>query len=229
MSIFPAGSPSSNSGLAGLRINVTLNRLFVAEYPGGGQHTVLFNFAAVNYLGEDHLGGKIEEPLRFIMTLRAQIGEHAAIIGWPIFSGLTAGPIGIAFECSTVNVKNADDEKLLSFLDSKVFQKGLDALTVVQPAMKPLVEISSALMRAFGQRHRNVPVQNFYMGLDFGDNPLGARLAEGDYIAVQAPIEKWNWSEIVYDMARGQLVRADGLVPITDYNYVVFGISKCAG
>jgi len=226
LGIAPAGTFNGQSGLAGLRLNVTLNRLFIAEYPGAGEHKVLFNFAAVNYLGKNDLGEKVEESLQFNMTVRARNGEHAAIIGWPIFSGLTAGPNGIAFECNTINVKNTDDEKFLSFLDSDVFRKGLDVLTVVQPAMKPLVAISSGLMRALGQRHRNVPVQSFYMGLDFGDNPLGARLAEGDYVAVQAPADKWDWTEIVYDKARGQLVRADGLAPVTDYNYVVFGINR---
>jgi hypothetical protein len=226
LSIVPAGSIDNQPSLIGMRLIVTLNRLFVAEYPGSGEHRVLFNFSAVNYLGKNELGEKVEEPLRFNMTVRARNGEHAAIIGWPIFSGLTAGPGGIAFECSTINVKNTDDEKLLSFIDSDVFRKGLDVLTVVQPAMKPLVAISSGLMQSFGQRNRNVAVQGFSMGLDSGNNPLGARLAEGDYVAVQAPMDKWNWPDVVYDRARGQLVNRNTLAPLNDFNYLVFGVTK---
>jgi hypothetical protein len=34
-------------------------------------------------------------------------------------------------------------------------------------------------------RNRNVPVQDFYLGLDFSAIPMRARLAQGSYLAVQ--------------------------------------------
>ena len=43
------------------------------------------------------------------------------------------------------------------------------------------------LAKTIGKRHRNVPVQDFDLGLDFSTIPLGARLAEGAYLAVQIP------------------------------------------
>jgi hypothetical protein len=36
------------------------------------------------------------------------------------------------------------------------------------------------LTKALASRHDNVPVQDFYLGLDTSGTPMGARLAEGD-------------------------------------------------
>jgi hypothetical protein len=52
--------------------------------------------------------------------------------------------------------------------------------------------------KAIARRHRNVPVQEFYLGLDFGSTATGARLAEGSYLAVQVPEAVqtvWDWEE----------------------------------
>lgn len=41
-----AGSIKSDSTLKGARLKITLDRLRIAEYPGGGTHHVLFDFYA---------------------------------------------------------------------------------------------------------------------------------------------------------------------------------------
>ena len=161
----------------------------MADYPGGGTHRVLFDFYAQN-----QVPGSVEH-LHFNASCRARQGQHAGVIGYPIFVGLNVGTEGMAFRCYTVNVKNDADEAFLSFLDSDAFKAGLLLASTAQPAL--------------ATRHRNVPVQEFHMGLDFSSDPMGARLAEGAYLAVQIPESVqvvWDWSEWVYDPSTGHVV-----------------------
>ena len=67
------------------------------------------------------------------------------------------------------------------------------------------------------------------MGLDFGGSPSGARLALGDYVAVQVSPEAqtaWSWSDWVFKPATGQIVSASEPATRIPFNYIVFGISK---
>src|SRR5262249_55869131 len=149
------------------------------------------------------------EDLHFALTCRVREGEQAAILGYPIFLGLNVGRDGLAFRSFTVNVKNDADEKFLGFLESDVFRAGLKLVSQVQPATAPLSAMALSITKAIAGRHRNVPVQDVYLGLDFSNLATGARLAEGSYIAVQIPesIQSiWDWEEWVYHPAKGQLV-----------------------
>ena len=89
-----------------------------------------------------------------------------------------------------------------------------------------------ALTKSIAGRNRNVPVQDFYMGLDFTNIPTGARLAEGAYLAVQIPETLqtvWDWSDWVYNPANGQVVNKADPKQLIPYNYIVFGISRYDG
>jgi hypothetical protein len=223
--IQPAGEINADESLRNARIKISLNRLRVAAYPGGGTHNILFDFYANNQV----VGGS--EDVHFNRTWRVEDGSEAGVVGLPIFVGLGVSSEGVSFRCYTVNVKNNEDEAFLSVLDSNVFKKGLQLATVAQPALGPLSELAVGLTRAFASRHRNVPVQNFEMGLDFDGPRMGARIAQGDYIAVQIPMELrrvWKWSEWEYDSESGQVINADdgSLIP---FNYVVFGVTKYSG
>ena len=218
-----AGNMTADSSLKGARIKITLDRLRVAAYPGGGMHRVLFDFYAQNQVS----GG--EEHLHFNTTYRVREGEQAAVLGFPIFVGLGVGTEGVAFRCYTVNVKNEQDESLLSFLDADVFKAGLRLATTLQPALAPLSATAVGLTRAIAARSRNVPVQDFFLGLDFSAIPTRARLAEGSFLAVQVPeaeLVTWNWGDWAYSPASGQIVRKDEAKQVIPYNYVVFSISR---
>jgi hypothetical protein len=219
-----AGDAKPDPSLKGARVRVTLDRLRVAQYPGGGLHRVLFDFYARNRTA----GGA--EDLHFNATYRVREGEAAGVVGYPIFVGLSVGDDGLAFRCLTVNVKNDQDESFLGFLESDTFRAGLRLVGTAQPALAPLSAMALNLTKSVAARSRNVPVQDFYLGLDFGANPLGARLAEGNYLAVQVPAaEAWDWGAWVYDPRAGQVVAAGpGREPLP-YNYVVFGVSRYDG
>ncbi|NQE52496.1 hypothetical protein C5S29_02800 [ANME-1 cluster archaeon GoMg3.2] len=215
-----AGNMRADDSLKNARIKVTLDRLRVADYPGKGMHHILFDFYAQNQL-KDHV-----EDLHFNQTYQAQEGEQASIIGYPVFIGLNVGLEGVIFKCMTVNVKNDNDEAILNFLDQDIFQAGLKLATTVQPAIAPLTSMAIGLTKMIAKRNKNVPVQKFYMGLDFSNVATRARLAPGSYIAVQIPNCDWDWREWVYNPTNGRIVKQDDLSALIPYNYIVFGVSK---
>lgn len=219
--ILPPGQIDADLSLKNGRINITLNRLRIAQYPGRGRRQILFDFSAQNHLSTG------DEDAHFNMIFRADENALVGVINYPVFIGLHVGSQTTMFRCYTVNVQNDHDEMLLASLDSEVFKKGLKLAEVAQPALAPLAEIAVGLTKAVASRHKNVPVQNIQMGLDFGGPRLGARLAQGDYIAVQAPFEAvrdWDWSEYKLNPRVGEIVRVDDGSPIS-YNYFAFGIS----
>lgn len=223
--VLPAGKIVADETLKNSRIRITLNRLRVAAYPGGGMHTILFDFYAQNQVK------KGTEDVHFNSTFRVEEGAQAGIVGYPIFLGLGVGTVGVAFRCYTVNVKNEQDEKFLSVLESTVFKKGLQLAAVAQPALGPLSELAVGITKGIAARNRNIPVQEFYMGLDFGGARMGARLAQGDYIAVQIPMDLqkvWSWDDWEYDAESGQILNVEDGANIP-FNYIVFGVTKYDG
>lgn len=217
-----AGSIAADASLKGRRLKISLDRLRVADYPGGGVHHILFDFYA-RHQAKGHT-----EYIHFNQTFRVQEGEQAALIGFPIFVGLNVGNEGVEFKCYTVNVKNEDDEAFLTFLDSDVFKGGLQLVETAQPAIAPLAGMAVALTKMIARRNKNVPVQDFFMGLDFSEVVTGARLAQGSYVAVQIPESMevgWNWSRWVYNKPSGRIVQRDDPTKLVPYNYVVLGVS----
>lgn len=214
------GAITADTTLKNSRINICLDRLRIYKYPGGGIHNVLVTFAARNQVAES------QESVSFSQTYRVPEGQSAGIAGYPVFIGLNAGSQGVAFECSTVNVKNEADQAMLSALESSPFQTGLQLLTTAQPAIAPFTTLTLGLVKALAQRNENVPVQKFYLGLDFEDAAMGIRLAEGNYIAVQVPDDTTiNWNRWIYKPDLGTIVhKADGS-PL-EYNYLVFRVSR---
>ena len=189
-------------------------------------HRVLLHFFAQN-----QVAGKTEN-VHFNATYRVREGDHAGVQGYPIFVGLHVGSEGLNFKCRTINVRNDQDEAFLDLLESDVFRAGLKLATTAQPVIAPFSEMALGLAKAIGKRNRNVPVQDFDLGLDFSAIPLGARLAEGAYLAVQIsesfqPI--WDWSEWVYNPSSGQVVKKANPQQLIPYNYLVFSISRYEG
>jgi hypothetical protein len=218
-----AGEVSPDRSLAGARVRITIDRLRVAQYPGGGTHRVLFDFSARNSAAGE------PADLHFNAVYRVREGESAGIAGYPVFDGLKVGPGGIALRCYTVNVRNDRDEAVLSALEGDAFKAGLALVKAAQPALAPLSALAIGLTRSVAGRSRNVPVQDFSLGLDFGSNLTGARLVEGSYLAAQVPDDDatgWDWGRWAYDPRTGRVADADGK-PLP-YNYIILGVSRCA-
>jgi hypothetical protein len=224
--ILPIGSIPADTSLKHSRIKITLSRLCVCSYPGGGMHRVLLHFFAQNQLPHS------KEDVHFNATYRVREGEHAGINGYPIFIGLNVGDEGLSFRCRTINVTNDQDEEFLNILESPVFKGGLHLITTAQPAIAPLASIAYGLAQNIAKRNRNVSVQDFDLGLDFSTIAMNGRLAEGSYLAVQIPENqqvRWNWQDWVFDPGMGQVVKRSDYQQLIPYNYLVFSISRYEG
>lgn len=220
------GTVAADPTLRNARLRIVLNRLRVADYPGSGLHRVLIDFYARN-----QVPGQAED-LHFDATYRVREGEQAPIAGYPVFVGINVGTDGVALRCHTVNVKNDGDEALLDFLEGDVFKAGLKLAETAQPAIAPLSQMALGITKSLAQRNRNVSVQDFYLGLDFAGTGMGARLAQGDYIAVQIPETLqvvWSWDDWVYDPRTGHIVSKAEPTRLIPYNYLVFGVTRYEG
>jgi hypothetical protein len=222
VTLVPAAEIDADTSLRGAKVKVTLDAMRVADYPGSGTHRILFDFYAQNHLR------RTVEHLHYTLTLRVREGQAAAVVGYPIFLDLTVGGEGLCFKCFTVNVKNDADEAVLRALESDVLRNGLRLAATVQPAIATVSGFALGLTKAIASRNRNVPVQDFYLGLDFSDIASRGRLATGSYMAVQVPDEAlsaWDWNEWQYRPASGHLVSAVVPERLLPYNYVVFSVS----
>jgi hypothetical protein len=213
---------SPNESLRDTRIKITLNRLRVASYPGGGTHRILLHFAAQNQASDQI------EAVHFNVTYRVREGDSAGVQGYPIFVGLGVGHEGIFLQCRTINVHNDQDEAFLRVVEADTFKAGLRLASIAQPAIVPLSEMALGFAKAIATRNRNLSVQDFGLGLDFSTIAGRGRLAEGAYLAVQKPESiPWDWQEWIYLPARGQVVHRNDYQKLIPYNYLVFGISRC--
>jgi len=216
-----AGNIAPDASLKGRNIKITLDRLRVFEYPGGGVHQVLFDF-----FGRHQTPGS-EEDIHFSQTYRALEGQGAGITGYPVFVGLKVGAEGVKFRVRTINVKNEDDEKLLAFMNSDPFKNGLQLINATNPMSSVVTKFATGIVDGIAKKDRNIPVQEFDMGLDFNAGiRTRAKLSEGSYIVVQEPEIAWDWTKWAYSPATGQVVSRTDPTKTIPYNYIVFSLSK---
>lgn len=208
------------------RVDVHLDRLRVAKYPGGsksGNHLVLFDFETQNHISKD-----VTDTAHFAQKVDATEGQSAGVIGKPIFVGLSVGVNGLSLVCETVNVGNASDGKLLKFMESGLYQQGLKLATVAQPAVSTLAGLAKGFAELLSQRNANVKVQHFELGLDFSGAATGLLLSQGSYIVAQidqSATETFNWDDWFWHTKKDQIVGPDGTGAMP-YNYVIFRIAR---
>lgn len=216
--IVPAASIAADPSLIGSRIKVTLDVFRIAEYPGLGQHTVLFDF-----VGRDQAGDEAQD-LQFASVLKVEDGDNAAISGMPIFTGLTVPDDGLSFQARTISIRTSGDEAILSALQGTAFKDGLRLLGQVQPALPQLVGLAAGVTEALLKRRRNKQVQAFDLGLDFSRVRTSIRLRRGSYVVVQVPDPgTWDWASWRYDPNAMNVIDAEGR--IAPLNTIVFAIS----
>lgn len=216
--IVPASSVEADTTLVGERIKVTLDGFRVEEYPGVGQHTVLFDFQ-----GRDQAGQEAQD-LQFASVLTVNDGDNAAVSGVPIFTGLTVPGDGLSFKARTVIIRSRGDETILNVLQSTAFKEGLKLLGQVQPALPQLVGLAGGITQNLMKRRWNKQVQFFDLGLDFSKIRTSARLRRGSYVVVQVPDPSlWNWSNWFYDPGAMNVVDVSGKV--APLNTIIFSVT----
>lgn len=224
--IYSASKINANLTLKKAPLKITLDRFYVARYPGGGKHRILLHFSTKNQVRGRAKG---TEDVHFNATYEVQEGETASVQSSPIFIGLNIGNGGVSFTCFTINVNNEQDRQLLDILNSGVFKAGLKLTSTLQPALAPLSEIATGLVKMMCSRHNNQPVQKFEVGLDFSTIPVRAHLAEGSYIVTQLPADlqrTWNWSDWEYRVDSGLIIKKTDAQLRIPYNYLIFSVSR---
>jgi hypothetical protein len=215
-----AGIIQPDQSLMNKQIIIRLDRLRVFQYPGGGQHKILFTFKARNEIPN------APEPVSFSQVYDITEGESAGIAGQPVFIGLTIGQFGVGFEISTVNVRNNSDQILMDVLDSQPFHDGLNLLSTVQPVIKPFTDITLGIAKMFATRNDNIKVQQVFLGLDFSLGAMGVRLSEGEYLVAQVPADGMiKWDEWQYNPLNNT-VESKSTQSSLPYNYFVFRVSR---
>jgi hypothetical protein len=220
--ILNAHSIVPDLSLKGAKIKVTLDRLYVKDYPGKGEHSILMDFYAKNQVGNQ------TEHVHFNQVYRIQEGQQAGISGYPVFVGLNVGNEGVEFKCYTVNVENKNDKKLVQFLEGDLFKSGLQLLNTVNPVTPILSDFSKGFTEGIANRNKNIPVQDIFLGLDFSEQiTTRAKISEGSYVVIQVQdASNWNWSEWTFNRQKSQVVNKIDQTKSPEFNYFIFSISK---
>jgi hypothetical protein len=222
----PISSPAQivpDIALKGAQINVTLDDLHVAEYPGQGTHPIWVHFTARRQPGHG------PEQLHFITVCRVGEGEQNTVLARPIFVGLPVGAEGLHLQCITVNVLNEDDETLLKVFESNALQGGLQLQPIAQPSLALFSTLVLGLTKTIATHNRNVAVQSVTFGLDFSQVAPRPQLAEGSYIAAQIPSHAqagWRWQDWGFDPAKRLIVSAQQPTQSIPYNYIAVRVSR---
>ncbi len=204
------------------KINIKLDKLRIFDYPGNGMHNILFTFKASNAVTNAK-----DEVIAFNQAFQAAETNGVGIVGYPIFYNINVPKNGVDFHVAITNVSNSADEKALKILDSNETKAGLALLTTAQPAVAPFTEIALGISKMILSRNQNKLVQDVFIGLDSDNNAAaGARLAEGNYIVIQAPDDTFSWSNWIYDNNNSRIVSNSDHSSTPDYNYFIFRITK---
>lgn len=219
--ISPARSIHPNFSMYSSSIDVRIDKIRVYDYPGSSTHSIMFTFNATNTISD----GK-EESVAFTQQYNAAETQGVGILGYPVFRNLNVGKMGTGLKLTTINISNSQDEKALKVLESRETQAGLALLTTAQPAIAPFTELAMGFGKMALSKNKNKAVEEIYLGLDFDEgSAYGARIAEGNYIVVQALDSKWNWNDWVFDPNRVCIVNKQTR-ELPPYNYIIFRISK---
>jgi hypothetical protein len=211
------------------RVKITLDRFYVAQYPGDGEHQIVLHLAT-QY---QESGSQQPEPLHFSTTCKALNGQIANVLDYPIFVGLPVASEGLTIEYMTINVKNNDDEKILNMLNSDafagVFKAGVLLVSTFQPMLAPFSALALGLAKYFFGREKNVNIGPFKIGFDFSTIPLHNHLAEGSYVVTQLPEDlqrTWNWNDWAYHIDSGLIIKKADPLQRIPYNYLIFSITR---
>jgi hypothetical protein len=216
------GKITADNTLIGKRIKVTVDRIYVYQYPGGRNQKVLFKASAANQVKTSPTE-TMPESVHFSRAFNAREGGGSIVNGFPIFTELNVGGQGISFEFETISIANERAKSLASALEGETMQNGLALLPVLNPYTRMISGISASFAQKL--REKEKPVQHYILGLDFETTRTRSKLKEGSYIAIQVPEKsKWDWSQWKYE--NQSIVKKDDPTILPEYNYIIFSISK---
>lgn len=218
-----AGIIEPEKELIGKKVNILLGGLFTMNYPGAGRHNVLMSFK-INHAHDTDATRK--QTIQFQQSFLSKENEGAGGMGNSIFRGLNVPSHGLEFWVKTINVSNNRDEGALKVLESDAVRLGLDLVNASLPTLSSLTNIGEALLNLVLTKNRNKIVQEFSLGLNFGEGTTPvAKLRRGTYIAAQVKMDEINWDQWVFDSSAGIIRHTENQDQRLPYNHIIFVVN----
>ncbi|MFK7786758.1 MAG: hypothetical protein AB8B56_16685 [Crocinitomicaceae bacterium] len=222
--IINALTMDADQSLKEARVNIRIGNIYVERYPGifGGDHEILFEFKAKHSPEESSQDESIQFTQKY--TLRNKGGSGKS--GLSVMKGLRIPSNGIDFYLNTIYLNNKNEEKLLRFLESGIFNSGLDLISTVNPLVKQVSGYAAGITKFLTDEKKSKIIQEIGLGFDFEGNTEVASLKKGTFVAVQAPRHILNWSDWHYDKDSSLIRPYDDSLERLQYNHITFVISE---
>jgi len=210
--------------LKGARVNIRIGNVYVERYPGifGGEHEVLFEFSAKHSPdSEDAEDEEIKYTQKYALRNKGGSGKS----GLSVLKGLRVPNNGIDFYLNTIYLANKSEEKVVKFLNSGIFNSGLELISSVNPVIKQVAGYATGITEYLVEEKKNKVIQEIGIGFDFAGNPEVASLKSGTYVAIQTRRHNFNWSDWYYDTDSSLIKPYDDSLERLPFNHITFVIS----
>lgn len=216
---------NADSSLKGQRINIRVGNVYVERYPGlfGGEHEVLFEFSAKHSPENNSIE---EEDIKYTQKYTLRNGGGSGKSGLSVLKGLRVPKNGIDFYLNTIYIANKSEEKIVKFLNSGIFNSGLELISTVNPVIKQVSGYATGITKYLVEEKKNNIIQEIGLGFDFAGNTEVASLKCGTYAAIQTIRSNFKFSEWYYDIDSSLLKPYDGSLQRLPFNYITFVISE---
>jgi len=215
----------SDVSLKGKRINIRVGNIYVERYPGlfGGEHEVLFEFSAKH--SPDSKDAE-DEDIKYTQKYTLRNGGGSGKSGLSVLKGLRVPKNGIDFYLNTIYIANKSEEKIVKFLNSGIFNSGLELISSVNPVIKQVAGYATGITKYLVDEKKNNVIQEIGLGFDFSGNPEVASLKSGTYVAIQTIRDDFKWSNWYYDTDSSLFKPYDGSSERLPFNHITFVISE---
>jgi len=216
---------SADSSLKGQRINIRVGNVYVERYPGlfGGEHEVLFEFSAKH---SPENSSTEEEDIKYTQKYTLRNGGGSGKSGLSVLKGLRVPKNGIDFHLNTIYIANKSEEKVVKFLNSGIFNSGLELISAANPVIKQVAGYATGITEYLVEEKKNNIVQEIGLGFDFAGNTEVASLKCGTYAAIQTYRNNFKFSDWYYDIDSSLLKPNDASLERLPFNHITFVISE---
>ena len=214
----------ADQSLKEARINIRIGNIYIERYPGffGGDHEILFEFKAKHSPEESQEDEAIQFTQKYTLRNKGGSGKN----GLSVMKGLRIPSNGIDFYLNTIYLINKNEEKLLRFLESGVFNSGLQLISTVNPVLRQVSGYAAGITQYLSDEKKGKVIQEIGLGFDFAGNSEVASLKQGTFVAAQAKRHILNWSDWYYDKETSLIKPYDDSLERLPYNHITFVISE---
>jgi hypothetical protein len=206
--VVPAQGYDNGSRLEDKRIDVFLERYYVAAMPG-------HNFDLQLAITSRHYFHGRDEPERVAHTLAVKgvIGDYVNYITEPVFRGLSVEK-HLTLDIAVNFLSDRTTRKFLAAMDNDTVAKGVQLASTFNPIFGTVATYAQGLVRMCLQAKRNVNITDAHISFTSMPSALSASLVEGTYLLFQPTTEeeKISLKGASYDFDQKALRIADTVV-----------------